>query len=444
MKNEQKKPNIILLMIALFLNFGLQVGAFFVFETSSAFYLYLLIAVLANILLFTQIILIINTKSQKKPRTLDFEAIINLTGEAMILVDSENRISLFNSAAELLTGHRKEDVIGIDYEVFLKITDYNGAPIAPELDPIQNSIKINELIKTREYAIINKSNQHIPVSISVLPINNDNHAALVTLHDISKELEKEREQMEFISTASHEMRTPIAAIEGYLGLALNPKTATVDQRATAYISKAKVSVGRLGTLFKNLLSISKAEDNRLKMNPSLINLEEFITDLTDDFQAQAERKGLKIAFAQDKRSKKMINPRITVYLDKTVLYEIISNLVENAIKYTKEGTVLIELGLDQQSNALISVKDTGPGISAEHIPHLFQKFYRVDSTATREVGGTGLGLYLARKLAENVKGKIWVESVVDQGTTFYISLPRTTAKEAQKLEHQNSLTANPN
>jgi hypothetical protein len=123
--------------------------------------------------------------------------------------------------------------------------------------------------------------------------------------------------------------------------------------------------------------------------------------------------------------------------DKDHLREVVSNIIENAIKYTKEGLVEVDvIGDDEQIT--VSVKDSGIGIPPEDLPHLFQKFYRVDNSDTREIGGTGLGLYLSRRLVENMNGRVWVESKFQKGSTFFVSLPRLTDAEVQAAQEKEA------
>jgi signal transduction histidine kinase len=234
------------------------------------------------------------------------------------------------------------------------------------------------------------------------------------------------------------MRTPVAAIEGYLGLAINPQTAQVDERAKNYILKAHESTQHLGHLFQDLLDTSKAEDGRLSNNPSVVNVAQFITDVAQGLEMKASDKGLKLSYKHLVNSEQLrhITPAYYTFVDTNHLREILNNLIENAIKYTVSGEVYLDVTGDDD-NLIISVKDSGIGIPAEDMPHLFQKFYRIDNTDTREIGGTGLGLYLCRRLAEVIGGRVWAESVLHAGSTFYLQVPRmNNVDAAQQIQKQ--------
>ncbi|RWZ77998.1 MAG: HAMP domain-containing histidine kinase, partial [Candidatus Chaera renei] len=249
----------------------------------------------------------------------------------------------------------------------------------------------------------------------------------------------------FISTASHEMRTPVATIEGYLGLALNPKTATIDDKAKEYLQKAKESVQHLGRLFQDLLDVSKAEDGRLNTNPVVVDIVAFTKEVTESFELSAKQKGLVLYFKPVSSSaletNRRLNPVYYALADQGQLREVLSNLIENAIKYTQTGSITVDIGGNDEA-ITVSVADTGIGIPPEDIPHLFQKFYRIDNSVTREIGGTGLGLYLCRRLVEAMRGRIWVKSEFGRGSTFYVQIPRLTHEEAmERLAQSGNLEA---
>jgi signal transduction histidine kinase len=180
---------------------------------------------------------------------------------------------------------------------------------------------------------------------------------------------------------------------------------------------------------------------------------EFMEQLTNDLRLVAEKKGLFVEFTAGSSSKtinatseggseKKIRPLYYVYADPDRLREVITNLYDNAVKYTPEGR--ISLGITGNEQVVqFYVRDTGPGIPPEDVPHLFQKFYRVDNSATRTIGGTGLGLFICRKIIELYDGRIWVESTVGEGSTFYLNLPRLTTEKAHQLETSSEIMPTP-
>lgn len=365
------------------------------------------------------------------------EIVINAIGDGVLAIDSRGTIRLMNPAAEALIGWSANDAVKLDYRSVLQLGTADGRDLPPSLDPVLQVLNTNQQYRTSDISLLTKSGKRILASVVVSPVGDPGAGIIVTFRDVTKEKAEEREQAEFISTASHEMRTPVASIEGYLGLALNPATAQIDEKARMYIEKAHESTQHLGRLFQDLLDITKAEDGRLTSNPELIDMVKFSRDISAGLKPQADQKSLEIIFKPDTRDtgERQLHPVYYINQDKDHLREVISNLVENAIKYTLQGKVEVDITGDD-SEVIISVKDTGIGIPAEDIPHLFQKFYRVDGSDTREIGGTGLGLYLCRRLVESMNGRIWVESIHKQGSTFFVAVPRLTHAEANDLLEQ--------
>jgi hypothetical protein len=206
----------------------------------------------------------------------------------------------------------------------------------------------------------------------------------------------------------------------------------------------------LGRLFQDLLDVSKADDGRLQNNPKVVDVVPFLHDIVAGLLPKAQAKSLFINFKPspdfegtvdisrqsygsniDHATARVITPAFYVNVDNDHLREILDNLVENAIKYTLKGNVTVDVTGDDE-HVIISIADSGIGIPAEDVSHLFQKFYRVDNSDTREIGGTGLGLYLCRRLTEAMGGKIWVESVYKEGSTFFVQLPRMDSVKAQE------------
>ncbi|MDB5177679.1 MAG: putative sensor protein [Candidatus Saccharibacteria bacterium] len=367
------------------------------------------------------------------------EVVINAIADGVIALDSKGVIQLINPAAQQIIGWGKQDALQLDYKSVLKLVDKKDSELTPANDPIAESLVSNKEINTNDIKLITNSGKKILTSIVVSPVGQLGSGVIVVFRDITKEKAEEREQAEFISTASHEMRTPVASIEGYLGLALNPATAQVDEKARDFINKAHESAQHLGRLFQDLLDVSKAEDGRLSNNPKIVDVVAFTHDIVQGLKQKADEKGLRTLFKplpddddDEKNRERRLNPVFYVNVDNDHLREVIANLVENAIKYTPKGDVVIDVNGDDE-HVTVSVADSGIGIPKEDQVHLFQKFYRVDNTDTREIGGTGLGLYLCRRLTEAMNGRIWLDSEYKKGSTFYVELPRVDHEEAMRL-----------
>jgi PAS domain S-box-containing protein len=379
-----------------------------------------------------------------------FEIILNTIEDGVVLFDADGNTQLFNPGASNITGWKPEDAVGIHYGQVLQLVNDKGEILTAEGNPFEQVFKTGLIVHDNKAILMNRSKSQIPISLSVNPLLDETNkvtAAIAVFRDVSSQRAEEKQRADFISTASHEMRTPVAAIEGYISLAMNDKVSTIDNRARDFLEKAHSSTQHLGQLFQDLLTSAKAEDGRLTSHPKVVEMGSVLEQLTNDLRFTAEKKGLFVEFkvgtsntinARAEGAGKIIKPLYYIYADDDRLREVVSNLFENAVKYTDEGKVTLGITGDNQV-VQCSIKDTGSGIPSEDLPHLFQKFYRVDSSATRTIGGTGLGLFIARKIVELYNGRIWAESELGKGSSFYINLPRLSTEQANSLLEKDPL-----
>lgn len=375
-----------------------------------------------------------------------FKIIIDNIDEGVILLDDEQTIQLINPGAATICGWKADEATGIQVQNVIKLVNEKGEPVADEDNPLKQIFSAEQSIRGGDLFMLTRNNKQLPIALNVSPLLDGDKrvtAAVAVISNVTKERAEEKQRADFISTASHEMRTPVAAIEGYLALALNEKVSTIDLRARGFLEKAHTSTEHLGKLFQDLLTSAKAEDGRLTSHPSVIELGEYLEQLTGDLRLVAEKKGLAMEFTatnsstinatHDSGGDHVVRPLYYVSADPDRLREVITNLFDNAVKYTPEGKITIGMtGNDQVAQCY--VRDTGPGIPAEDLPHLFQKFYRVDNSTTRTIGGTGLGLFICRKIIELYNGRIWAESEIGRGSCFYINLPRISTEKASALQ----------
>jgi len=368
------------------------------------------------------------------------EIVINAIGDGVVAVDGKGVIQLINPAAQEILGWGKQDALMLSYKSILKLTDLNSQELDPSQDPIQQVLNTNQQARGSKLLAVTNSGKKISVALVATPIGDPGAGAIAVFRDVTNERAEEREQAEFISTASHEMRTPVASIEGYLGLALNPATATIDSKARDFIMKAHEAAEHLGRLFQDLLDVSKSEDGRLTNAPKVVDVVPFTQTIVEGLTQKAIDKGLQLNFVPGEgngteRGIKKVMPVYFVNLDNDHIREVLNNLIENAIKYTPQGTVSVDV-TGTEDKVVVSIKDTGLGIPTEDISHLFQKFYRVENMDRQSIGGTGLGLYLCRRLVEAMQGRLWVESVFGSGSTFFVELPRIDSQEAARLKEE--------
>ncbi len=381
-------------------------------------------------------------------------SILEAVSDGIVAIDAHGTIKMLNSAAATLAGWNQKDATNIDHKSVFQFCDEKGKPYDEEQNPFVRVLRLGVPVRDNAAELMLKnSDKRLAISLRVSPIeNNDGRTtgAVAVMRDVSEEREADRQRGEFISTASHEMRTPVAAIEGYLALAMNDKVSHIDAKAREYLAKAHDATRHLGSLFQDLLTSAKAEDGRLTSHPVIIELGSFLSNLTEELKFSAVKKNLTVEYvvgmsgakmnstSEETGSSRVIKPLYNVYADPERLREVITNLFDNAVKYTDFGKITIGLTGDDHIVQLF-VKDSGKGIPADDMKHIFQKFYRVDNTDTRTIGGTGLGLFICRKIIEMYNGKIWAESELGKGSTFFINLPKLTSQREMEI---NGTSAN--
>ena len=385
--------------------------------------------------------------------------VLNTIDSGVIIVLSTGVIEYINPAAvSLLGGQMAQNFLGAKLEDILKLENGQGVTIPAQNNLVFYAVNNGQNYTTREYFLVNLQGQKKPVAFKVITAHSPKNERIVTFYDITSELEAESEQTEFISTASHEMRTPVASIEGYLGLALNPKTATIDERAKKYLEEAHKSSQHLGKLFRDLLDVTKLDDKRIKAHLLPIEVTSTVRSIAEGQIPKMSEKNIHFTFGSSSSANmnggRVINQEVFAAVDVDFLREIINNLIENAIKYTNNGGGIWVNVRGDGDRVLINVTDTGIGISPEDSKHVFQKFYRADNSETRTIGGTGLGLYIVKERVEAMSGSTWVESTFGEGSTFYVAFPRLTYEEylrrkqieanTQAMTPQNSVASTPN
>ncbi len=240
-------------------------------------------------------------------------------------------------------------------------------------------------------------------------------AELATANEELKRLDKAKS--EFVSIASHQLRTPLTASKGYISLVLEGTYGALEEKFKKPLQKVYYSNERLIHLVNDLLSLSRIESGKMKLEQEPTDVGEIVKSVIEELQIKAEERGLKLVF------KKPTTAPPQVSLDKEKIRNVVLNLIDNAIRYTKEGSITTSIA--QENGKLhIAVQDTGEGMTKEEIGKLFESFSRGQAGAKLSTEGAGLGLYIARQFVEMHKGKIWAESTgKGKGSTFHVELP---------------------
>jgi two-component system phosphate regulon sensor histidine kinase PhoR len=233
--------------------------------------------------------------------------------------------------------------------------------------------------------------------------------------DIAQLQKLERVRSEFLGNVSHELRTPIFSLQGFLETLLN---GAVDDPAVNrdFLQKAYSHAERLNTLLGDLINISQIESGEMKLSFRYFRLREFLASVVNDFQPVAERHHVHLSLDSQ------LSSDVDVFGDKERLSVALGNLIENAIKYNKPGGEVALSCKQGDGRVQIVVADTGVGIAREHLPRIFERFYRVDKDRSRDVGGTGLGLAIVKHIVEAHGSNVQVESDVGKGSSFSFTL----------------------
>ena len=228
-----------------------------------------------------------------------------------------------------------------------------------------------------------------------------------------KELDKMKDM--FISMASHELRSPLGAIKGYLDFLKEKKEVLADGEAKQYVDNITISVDRLNGLVSDMLEVSRLEGNRMPMKIESVDVNKVIGESIEEIKSQAIQKGLALSFEP-------VENNSFVLADGNRLKQVLINLIGNSIKYTPQGSVTVSVGLKDKELG-ITIADTGIGISSEDQANLFGKFYRIQNDKTKNITGTGLGLWITAEIVRRMNGRISVESIEGVGSHFTVYLP---------------------
>ncbi|OGY06980.1 MAG: hypothetical protein A3D24_01515 [Candidatus Blackburnbacteria bacterium RIFCSPHIGHO2_02_FULL_39_13] len=223
--------------------------------------------------------------------------------------------------------------------------------------------------------------------------------------------------VDFVSMVAHELKTPLTSLRGYLSVFIEENAKSMTPEQNMFLSRMDIASTQLSTLVENLLNTSRIERGVITLNPEVVEWVPFVKTIFVEFENRAKERKIELEFIEPTTG------FTKLMVDKLRITEVISNLITNAITYNKEGGKII-LSIEVKDNEVVThVQDTGIGIAKEAQGKLFEKYYRVQNSAAGRANGTGLGLYVSKVFVQMHKGKIWVNSESDKGSTFSFSLP---------------------
>jgi PAS domain S-box-containing protein len=347
-----------------------------------------------------------------------WEAVFKFADEGIVIFNKTGRVVGFNPAASRITGWDNHDVIGKPFIDVVRTVSPEGIDLSA-LSPIRRILEDGEIVTKRQQLLQSKGGQTLWTEVSYSPIYNDESevtSGIAVISNIQKEREVEAAKSDFISIVSHELRTPLTAIKGFLSMLLKQDFGTLTDKQYHFMHRVYQTNQRMIGLVEDLLDMSHIESGKIRLRVMPLALEPIITEVVTELST----KGLErqITLKVNRRNKLPL-----VLADETRLRQILTNLIDNAIKYSlPKGEVVVEFKI--QGNELVtSVRDQGVGITAAHIERLFQRFGRIYNPMSMQAGGTGLGLYIVKNLVESHGGRIWVTSREGRGSRFSFSLP---------------------
>jgi two-component system phosphate regulon sensor histidine kinase PhoR len=337
-------------------------------------------------------------------------------GDAVVAVDADNKIMLFNKAAEYLTSWRFEEAQGRPVDEIIRfINEQTNQPAESPIDRVLESRKIET--GTGQDALVSRLGRQCPVSATAAPIRrNDGTMAgiVMVFRDVSQQREIDRLKSDFVSSVSHELRTPLTSIKAYAETMLcDPNMAEETRREFLQIMNEESD--RLTNLINGILEISRVEAGTIEINPTRVNVGAVVSRAVSDLQHLAGKKNIRLDADIAENLPELLG-------DENKIHSMVSNLVNNAIKFTPDNGQVSVSAQVQNNELVIRVSDNGMGIPKEELPKIFGRFYRVPRPG-KQIQGTGLGLAIVKEIVIRHEGRIDVESELDKGSTFTVHLP---------------------
>ena len=326
------------------------------------------------------------------------ETLLNSMQEAVIAIAPDGRVLWANQRMERLlpSGVRL------------------GAPLVQSVrDPeilasVQSALTTRDVTMARAAKIF--SGRVFDVTAAPMP----GGGAVAVLHDQTEIDRVEKTRRDFIANVSHELRTPLTSVQGYAETLLESRN--VPSNLREFVEIIRKNAMRMARLTEDLLVLARVESGEQKLNLQLTLPQELLDDAAQNFHEVANGRGIELSVMNTASS--------AVMVDRDAIHQVFGNLIDNALKYGDQGGKLLLGACESEDGVQFYVRDFGSGISSEHLPRLFERFYRVDRARSRESGGTGLGLAIAKHVVRAHSGTIRAESELNHGSTFYFTLPR--------------------
>jgi two-component system phosphate regulon sensor histidine kinase PhoR len=337
----------------------------------------------------------------------DLSAILAGMTEGVLVARPDGRIRLTNQALRFQFGITEETVGKTVLEAFRNV---------PLQELVGEVIRDGD-VSARELSFLTPNERTYELSATRLQ---GSHGAvtgvIIVFHDITRMRQFENTRKEFVANVSHELRTPLSIIKGYVETLLDDQPPD-EETTRQFLHTIQRHSRRLEALIADLLSISALESQQARLNFEPVSMRAAAQSVLDELTRQAQDRAITVSL-------KIPVQLPAVRADAQRLHQILFNLLDNAIKYTQAGGHVTIVATEKDGAIETAVADDGVGIAPEHLPHVFERFYRVDKARSRELGGTGLGLSIVKHIVQSHGGRVWAESQIEKGSTFYFTLPR--------------------
>ena len=336
-------------------------------------------------------------------------AIIQSSDDAIISKTFDSVITSWNAAAERIFGYSAEEMIGESiYKLIPGHLHYEEPQIIERL-------RSGQRIQHYETKRHTKDGRLIDVSLTISPVK-DPRGNVIGISKIARDITEkkldENRKSDFIGMVSHELKTPLTSLGAIVQMANVKLAGSEDGFLSGAMQKANQQIKKMTSMINGFLNVSRLESGKIHIEKQLVNLPELITETIDEARLTAENP---ILLKQ--------NGPLRVNCDRDKIGSVISNFISNAIKYSPKAKVIEVAYYTSNGQAVVSVSDKGMGINPDDLAKIFDRYFRVETNHTRHIAGFGIGLYLSSEIIQRHGGKVWAESVVDKGSTFYFSLP---------------------
>ena len=338
--------------------------------------------------------------------------------QALIIVDREATVLALNPVAERLTGWARTDAVGRPAADILEVRTETGVNLCAPNGALRRSLRLGASVNTH-FAYLFRlrfSDEPVRVAYSVSPLRRKGKTpdgAVVALHDVTPELETIEARDALMLAASHELKTPLTTLKSLSELLLDFDLSEVQRREL--LQDLHGQADRMERLIGDILAVSRIDSGRVSVEISRLDVAPVVQHVCDEVRPMLNGRALTCRLPEN------LPP---IMGEARKLHQILVNLLTNAIKYSEPGTQIRLSVRGDQSAVRFEVADQGVGIRKEHMPRLFEKFYRADDPAVRRTSGTGLGLYIVRNLLTMLGGQVHVRSRHGSGSVFIVSLPR--------------------